>query len=67
MVQLMFVMAVVTFGLSAGFTEHGALLRPVESHQALGHLPAVGGQDYGRVFPSRGPREVVWHGDLSHV
>ena len=63
----MLIGAVVTFGLCAGFTEHGALLRLVESHQAPGHLPAVGGQDYGRVFPSRGQGEVLWHGDLSHV
>ncbi len=36
--------------LCAGVAEHGALLRPVQPHQAAERLQALGGQDHGGVL-----------------
>jgi len=36
--------------LCAGVAEHGSLLRPVQPHQAVERLQALGGQDHGGVL-----------------
>jgi hypothetical protein len=40
--------------LCAGAAEHGPLLRPLQPHQAVERVQALGGQDHGGVLPPRG-------------